>query len=307
MPPIQKDNQLYQILSNLKVKDLPTIQKQIVMEFGKDDLIRDVHEALISKAVLSAPVFDFEEQKYIGIVDLRDIAAFSLSLHKTEGPIIFTAEKIVDFSGMNKFHPISGELSILEALETFIQFGLHRLPVMESPNKVVKMVSQTDIVQWLAQNKEILGTQVEKTVGELQMDLGGISGIKDLLLYIKESEPTEKAFEMMRTYNVHGIPVLNDDGKIVGNISVGDMRHITKWELGALKLTAKEFFVSLNTDRIPLVTCTTSSKFYEMICHLAKAKVHRVYVVDKDDKPVDIITLTNILDTVLTLATGKKY
>ena len=59
---------------------------------------------------------------------------------------------------------------------------------------------------------------------ELQVDLGGISGIKDLLLYIKEDEKVLKAFEMMSQYNVHGIPVLDAEGKIIGNISVSDMR-----------------------------------------------------------------------------------
>jgi len=277
------------------------------MEFGKDDLIRDVYDALIAKGVLSAPVFDFEAQKYVGIIDLRDIAAFSLSLHKSDGPLVFTVEKIVDFCGMNKFHPISADTSILEALENFITFGLHRLPVMESPNKVGKILAQSDIVQYLAQMKGKLGYLAEKPFGEFQMDLGGISGIKDLLLYIKEDEPIEKAFEIMQKYNVHGIPVLNQAGTIVGNISVSDMKHVIKWELDSLKSTAKDYFASLNPDRIPLVTCTISTKFSEVINQLAEAKVHRMYVVDKDGKPVDIITLTNVLDAILTLATGRKY
>jgi len=233
--------------------------------------------------------------------------AFSLSLHRTEGPLLFTVEKIVDFSGMNKFHPIPVDTSLFEALEILIKFGLHRLPLMESTNKVGKILSQTDIVEYLAIKKENLGSQIDKTFGELQVDLGGISGIKDLLLYIKEDEPIEKAFDIMNKYNVHGVPVLNHDGVIIGNISVSDMKHVIKWELAVLKSTAKDYFHSLNPDRHPLVTCTSSTKFSEIISQLVKTKVHRTYVVDKDGKPVDIITLTNILDAILTLATGNKY
>jgi len=178
---------------------------------------------------------------------------------------------------------------------------------MESPNKVGKILSQSDIVQYLADMKGKLGHLAEKPFREFQMDLGGISGIKDLLLYIKEDEPIEKAFEIMQKYNVHGIPVLKQAGTIVGNISVSDMKHVIKWELDSLKSTAKDYFASLNPDRIPLVTCTISTKFSEVINQLAEAKVHRTYVVDKDGKPVDIITLTNVLDAILTLATGRRY
>lgn len=64
---------LSNLLANTKVRDLPSIRDQIVLEFGKEDLIRDVYDALIGRGVLSAPVFCLEEEKYIGFVDLRDL------------------------------------------------------------------------------------------------------------------------------------------------------------------------------------------------------------------------------------------
>lgn len=45
-----------------------------------------------------------------------------------------------------------------------------------------------------------------------------------LLLHIKEDEPILNAFKLMDQFNVHGIPVLDKDGKIVANISVSDMK-----------------------------------------------------------------------------------
>jgi hypothetical protein len=92
----------------------------------------------------------------------------------------------------------------------------------------------------------------------LQSQIGGISGLKDLLLYINEEDPVQKAFELMQKYNVHGIPVLDKEGKLVGNISVSDMRviyivkwshimkHIVKWEIAALSNSAKDFFAQVS-------------------------------------------------------------
>lgn len=111
----------------------------------------------------------------------------------------------------------------------------------------------------------------------------------------------------MQQFNVHGVPVLDKDGKIVGNMSVTDLQHFLKWDIETLKVSAKDYFENINVNRVPLVTCTLNSKFVDVIKQVVEKKVHRVYVVDENNKPVDIITLTNILETTFYLATGKKY
>lgn len=46
----------------------------------------------------------------------------------------------------------------------------------------------------------------------------------NLLLSIKDTDPVLKAFQLIQQFNVHGVPVLDKDGKIVANISVSDMK-----------------------------------------------------------------------------------
>jgi hypothetical protein len=45
----------------------------------------------------------------------------------------------------------------------------------------------------------------------------------------------------------------------------------------------------------------------DVIHQLATCGVHRTYVVDNNGKPVDLITLSNILNCIYTLATGKLH
>lgn len=184
--------EIHKLLSSLKAKDLPTLQKQTVVEFGKEDLIRDAFDALVQNSFLSAPVYDADAKKYIGMVDLRDIVGFVLSLRKNEGPIVFTVDKLVNFSGMDKFQPVSGDVTLLDALEEFAKSQIHRMPIMKNESQIDKILTQASIVEFLAQSD--LGPAANKTVGELQKLLGGTSGIKDLLLHIKEDEPAQKAF-----------------------------------------------------------------------------------------------------------------
>lgn len=250
MSTTQISTELHSILSSLKVKDLPTLKNQTLVEFGKEDLIRDAFDALVQNSFLSAPVYDADAKKYIGMVDLRDIVGryffyesnkrlgFVLSLRKNEGPIVFTVDKLVNFSGMDKFQPISGEATLLEALEVrfhfvwyseeFAKSQIHRMPIMKNESQVEKILTQSSIIEFLAQSD--IGNSGNKTVGELEKLLGGTSGLKDLLLHIKEEEPAQKAFELMQQFNVHGVPVLDKDGKIVGNISVTDLQvFLYKW------------------------------------------------------------------------------
>jgi CBS domain-containing protein len=62
------------------------------------------------------------------------------------------------------------------------------------------------------------------TIGELSIQVGGVGGLKQLLITVKEDDKVEKAFGLMEQYKVHGIPVLDASGRIVGNISVTDLQ-----------------------------------------------------------------------------------
>lgn len=64
----------------------------------------------------------------------------------------------------------------------------------------------------------------DKTIGELESEVGGVGGLKHLLITVKLDDKVEKAFTLMEQYNVHGIPVLDNSGQIFGNISVSDLK-----------------------------------------------------------------------------------
>lgn len=182
--------------------------------------------------------------------------------------------------------------------------------------------------------KDVLGAFASKTIGELEKDIGGIGGLKQLLLYITEDDPVVKAFEIMQKYNIHGVPVLSKDGQIIGNISASDMK-VPQSELHILLILSTAHCqtrsrsiegisspilptcqsihmhftdwipLQVNPDHSPVIKCTTSSTFLEMLTQLVEKKVHRTYVVDAEGKPVDIITLTNILHAIDLFATKK--
>jgi len=300
--PYDPQNPLLKVLTETKLSDLPF---KPLLKFNTTDLIKDVFETLTKADVLSAPVYDAHKKEYMGMVDFRDFIDFVMTIHMKGERIIFTAERLSDLSGSNPFIPIPENTTLVEALREFNIRKVHRMPVSkhgESSN-ILYLLTESAIVEWLYHHKDKLGEHGNMTIK--QLGLGGIDGFHQVLS-IKESDSVLAALSIISKHNVHGLPVIDAEGKLVGNISVRDLKHMVATDLTHLGIPIKEFFAKYTGPRPSLLTCSPSTKFVDIISMIAESKVHRVHVVDSDFKPVDIISLGNILDISLLFATGIR-
>eukprot|EP01114_Cavostelium_apophysatum_P014986 TRINITY_DN4000_c0_g1_i1.p1 TRINITY_DN4000_c0_g1~~TRINITY_DN4000_c0_g1_i1.p1 ORF type:complete len:333 (+),score=66.21 TRINITY_DN4000_c0_g1_i1:105-1001(+) len=283
---------LIDLLKNTKVKDIPSIRGQKLVVFNSNDLIRDIYQALSDASFQSAPVYDENKGNYIGMIDLRDVVAYALGLQEQNVPISFTADAIINFSQQNPFVTLSEDATATDALHLMCSQKLHRLPIM-SGNKISKLLTQMDFVHWLGQNKEkILSPSIKISDARI----GGVTGMPHLLLGVRENEPISKAFTLMKTCNVHGVPVFDENGRVCGNISLSDFKDVLKWDLGHLKVSCKDFFGKMKENKMELVSISSDRAINEIFDVFSKKSVHRIYVVNADKKVEDIITLTNVLD-----------
>jgi len=294
---------LFHFLSNTKIGDISSLKDQKLIIFSSTSPIKDVYETMSENGILSAPVMDDKLKKCVGMVDMRDCVGYALALFSGNSPLIFTANMISDFSGMNPFVPIDSQESALGALRCFHLKEVHRMPIVEEDESIVKLLTQSVFVQWINEHRDKLGEFQNLSVEEAK--LGGLGGMSNLLLSVTVDEPVHKAFTLMNNFNVHGVPVLDSDGKLYGNISLTDFKFIMKWDLSYLNTKSKEFLDELKIGQIHLVTCTNSSTVGELLQKFVENKVHRVYLVDQQMKPTDIISLTDIIDTLYKVAVGN--
>lgn len=49
------------------------------------------------------------------------------------------------------------------------------------------------------------------------------------------------------------------------------------------------------SEMYPIITCTPQSTLAEVLTRLAKSRIHRIYVVDKHNKPIRVVTLSDVL------------
>lgn len=132
---------------------------------------------------------------------------------------------------------------------------------------------------------------------------------------------------------VSGLPVVNAEGVLVGNISASDLKVIAIFNsiylyqlvgfnhefVGLITAPIKEYLNQLKAfkDTVPIRSSNATSQEEEKPHWVAKCKVtdtlgsivkqvnfysvHRVYCVDKNGKPVRVISLTDILKALLDL------
>jgi len=301
-------NPLVKLLAETKIKNIASLKKQHLVKVNSSDLVKDVFQSLTQHDLLSAPVYDPNKGEYIGMVDMRDFVAFIMSIHMKGDPIVFTAERMSDLSGSNPFIPIDEETTLLEVLREFNIKRVHRLPVTKHSNatEILYQLSESALVELIAQNKDILGNPGQMTVK--QLNLGGVDNFHQVIA-IKETDTLLAAYSIIERFNIHGLPVLDKDGKIVGNISVRDLKYLVANDVSdasSLSITIRDFFATHSSHRPAMLTCKPSTKFIDVLTTLAESKVHRIHVVDTDGRPVDVISMSNVLDIILLFATGQR-
>jgi CBS domain-containing protein len=173
-----------------------------------------------------------------------------------------------------------------------IQPGSERLSA--SGMRVTGVVSQSDVVAAILANKQVLGAAADKTVEQLELDDGAV-------FTVTQDCPALKAFGMLIRDKKSSLGIVDEDGKLVGNLSVSDVRALRSPEAFASLLLGVDDFLRVargpatprGTGAVVVVTAATT--FLQVLESLTPKHLHRVYVVDADHKPVSIITLTDVL------------
>jgi CBS-domain-containing membrane protein len=165
-----------------------------------------------------------------------------------------------------------------------------------------------DICRYLNRYVDYNNPIFEKRIEELGLvnPLGS-----DKLVTISHNETALHAFQRLAALNLLAAPVVDDAGVICGNLSASDVRGITRTKLPWVELPVLKFLDKMNAScegkgrPVPL-TCSSRSQLKEIIPALIAAHVHRVWVVNSARVPIGVVTLTDIIQTLLSSFENAK-
>ena len=101
---------------------------------------------------------------------------------------------------------------------------------------------------------------------------------------IRPDRPVREALQVMETYHISGVPVVDEAGHLVGIITNRDLRFETRFEIPVSDVMTKQ----------PLVTVPVGTTLEQAKAVLQKHRIEKLLVVDHDKRIKGLITVKDI-------------
>jgi len=304
---------LRDVLSKYLVEEVAVanwLRKRPVL-IGDTQTIERALSRINAHEISSLPVVDTNKD-VIGLIDLFDITnAISSSL---KGPGFHTAKvrnefmtKTVSSLFQQKTSTpfvVSNKTPLLTAAEHMTQNKQERLIIVdrEVPGDVDKqthpetavygLLTQTDIMRFLSQNLMLLRKEpiFQKTLKELNL------GTR-LPKIVYQTDIASEVFSELGELGCPGAAVVDQSGQLIANLSASDLKGITRRNCMVLDSTLENFLMK---DRkrgwwVKPVTVDTGDTLLQTVLQFVCSRVHRMYLVDDDNKPIGEINHTDVL------------
>jgi len=223
---------------------------------------------------------------------------------------------IANLSTTNPFVPLPVGSSLLDCAKLMVERRLHRVPIVHKDGKLSTLVSQSSLVQLLWQNRFVW----EKEYGRLTMTELNLHNIIPhtakgaALLTVADSKRAIDAFKLLSDKHISGVPVVNEDNKLVASMSVQDLKeigttankfsliqkpvleylkhsqHHHQQQICEVQLPVLHMFLSLHTMHFQ-----GHDTFADTLAKLVKHRAHHIYYVDKHHQLFGVVTLVDIL------------
>ncbi|KAL6065150.1 CBS domain containing protein [Balamuthia mandrillaris] len=309
-------------LRDLMVIDVMPERKVVFLEHSIS--VEDALAVLEDKNISSAPVVDLAKSSFLGFVDMLDVITFLLGLfpdvesltpknlltlewagkHFAESPI----SEVLEVSKQYRVfatgsHPVKRETS-LDKLVEYFWLGMHRVPVVNTHHNIINIVTQSDMLRFLAQNIHLIGDAAKKS-----LDSYGL-GRSQEVISVSADDKVSHVLMQLNSKRISAVPVVDAEGKLVANFSGTDLKGLTKKNLADLLLPVKQFLEkraapeeNFQCERsLHPLTVKPDASLEDAIFKLAATRVHRLYSVDEEGKPIGVVAITDLMKAFLNMA-----
>jgi len=296
---------LLELLNNGKVHMLLTPKQLQIVNASENvaSLLQKLKDSFLRCAI----VYD-TEKLFIGFVDSLDIVSHVLKVTdwardvkeetyrslEWEGQrfALETAGQLMNISFGDPFETVTPETPLRNVIET-MSLGIHRLAVVENGN-IVNVISQSDLIVLLAPRLSFLGSKFQKTVN----DAGLISPVS-LVYAVNQDTDVIGTIKTMYDNQLSGVPLIDDNGKITLNFSATDLLNLTASNFPWLSLSTREFLFRTHGYVKPPICARKSDTIENILLKFICYRVHRVYIIDGEFRPIGVVTLTDIMKILL--------
>lgn len=304
------------VLTKTRVERLLPRGRAVITTDTAEDL-QSVFKKLVSANILSLPVLN-QKKKYYGMVEMFDLLEYITSLFSdlsstklidlekmlvSERKFINATVKDVIKSPFPKYKShktLEKGFSLYTAWEMLALTGTNRVVVLGDSEEVVDIITPSMLVDFLWQNIEKVGDVAKRVVKDLIIEP------TETLATIRENTKAIVAFREMVRMDKSGLGVVNEAGQLIDNISARDLKGIHAeanvfWRLWSTVSDFKKKERMEYDKKVPfgVISVKPDDSLYTVVEKMATLHIHRVYVVDRNQAPIRVITQTDILREIL--------
>ncbi|KAI8877990.1 hypothetical protein K501DRAFT_259434 [Backusella circina FSU 941] len=267
--------------------------------------VEEAFDLLLKQNILAVPIYqqqENEDKKYLAIVSAFDL----LKLLGTQLDDKKVLEKqLVEAVGMTDE---SKHMTVLESTDSFVKLleffslaHIHRVLVKDSSNQYV-MLSQMDMLRFLQANNHKLGSSVlDITVPDIRQHH------HTLVRTDYKSTAAECFLKLVQNLTQSALPILdNDQDEFIGEVSARDLRGITKDRWETLQKPIVMYLKESQGDLHLPFTCKDHFTLSQIMTSCVLRETYRLWWLDQNDTLKGVISITDILATILGVATNTS-
>jgi len=165
--------------------------------------------------------------------------------------------------------------------------------------ETIGLITQSRIIRFLFEHKDKFPRQMKKHVKDFH---------KKKVISVTVNEYFLEAFNVMRKEHVTGLAIVDNQGKLVGKIAASDLSQTDLTQLVELQADLHSqirTFMNVPQDEnkrllegIPQfnpVFVHEKDTLETALEKIIKENIHRIFVVDSHDKPVNVLSLGDII------------
>ncbi|XP_021956207.2 5'-AMP-activated protein kinase subunit gamma-2 isoform X3 [Folsomia candida] len=277
---------------------IPTSAKLVV--FDTQLLVKKAFFALVYNGVRAAPLWDSSGREFVGMLTITDfIRVLHAMYHDSAGKMSELEEHRVE-TWRSRFlqdkHPlifIDPDASLYDAICSLVNNRIHRLPVIDAQTgNVLHILTHKRILKFLfLYIREIpIPTFMNKPLREVK--IGTFEGVETA----REDTPIIQALQKFLEKRVSALPIVDDDNKLIDIYARFDVINLAAEKTyNNLDITLKQANEHRNEWFEGVHKCNMDETLFAIMEKIMKAEVHRLVVVDEQDKVIGIISLSDIL------------
>jgi len=303
---------------DLQIKQL--IKGQKLVTLSPDNTVEEALNLFHQHRITSAPVLQ-DNKSSKGLIDVLDLLSFLVKTSTKPLTDTFMGEsrklttddmtmlrkrakdfklaavgELVDWSERNPFMTLIEDQTVKDALEIFSN-GIHRIVVLKrEDNDISGILSQTNVVNSLILHGKL--SQFKSSVDKVENKT-------TKLISVPQENLAIDSFLKMDSNNLSSLAVVDAQGKLIGNLSAADLR-VAALDFNLLLRSTRDFLAIVRKEENKpvdfIVSCQPKSSLHDAVKKMNEYKCHRIYMVDNDNKPLAVISLTDIIKELYTHA-----